>query len=268
MDRAIDATSSAQLGAVQSRRAVALGGPADVASGLEFVRESSTTGSRRSGGFEPRARSEVVDRGVNLTLASVATLLVAPVMLMVALAVMLTSPGPVMYTQTRVGRDRRRPGGRPGSDRRRANSGGELFTIFKFRSMRTDAETGGTAVWAVQNDPRVTPIGNFLRRSRLDELPQLLNVIKGDMNIVGPRPERPQIFNELAGQIPEYSLRALAKPGITGLAQINHTYDTCIESVRVKVRYDLEYLQSASVWTDLRIMAMTIPVMLLRKGGW
>ena len=265
--RAVPA-GSAHVGAVQSRRAVALGDSADAASGIEFVRESAAADFRRGREFEPRQRSDAVDRALNLALASIATLLVAPVLLLVALGVKLTSPGPVMYTQTRVGRDRRRLGAAAGSDRRRSNSGGALFTILKFRSMRTNAESGGTAVWAVQNDPRVTPIGNFLRRSRLDELPQLLNVIRGDMNIVGPRPERPQIFNELAGQIPEYSLRALAKPGITGLAQINHTYDTCIDSVRIKVRYDLEYLESASIWTDLGIMLMTLPVMLLRRGGW
>ena len=255
-------------GLQQSRRDVALGAAGEMARGLGVTRAAVPADATRGTDFEPRPRSDTVDRAVNLGIAALATLAVSPVMVLVALAVKLTSPGPVMYTQTRVGRDRRRPGDKQGSDRRRANSGGELFTIFKFRSMRTDAESGGTAVWAVQNDPRVTPIGNLLRRSRLDELPQLLNVIRGDMNVVGPRPERPQIFNELAGQIPDYSLRALAKPGITGLAQINHTYDTCIESVRVKVRYDLEYLQSASIWTDIRIMVMTLPVMLLRKGGW
>lgn len=218
--------------------------------------------------FEPLVRSESMDRVVNFVIAGLALVIIAPVMLLVALAVKLTSPGPSFYTQTRVGRDRRRAKERGSDNRRRNNTGGSLFTIYKFRSMRTDAEVGGQAVWAVQNDPRVTPIGAFLRKSRLDELPQLINVVMGDMNIVGPRPERPQIFVELADQIPEYRLRALAKPGITGLAQINHSYDTCLDGVRIKVRYDLEYLSSASIWTDLAIMAKTIPVMLLRRGGW
>ena len=205
---------------------------------------------------------------VNISIAFVALVLISPVLLLVAIAVKLTSPGPAMYTQSRVGRDRRRGADRTPGDRRRSNFGGGLFTIYKFRSMRTDAESQGQAVWAVQNDPRVTPIGTFLRKSRLDELPQLFNVVLGDMNIVGPRPERPQIFVELSQQISDYPLRAMAKPGITGLAQINHTYDTCLESVRIKVRYDLEYLRVATIWTDLRIMASTIPVMLLRRGGW
>ncbi|MBI3791997.1 MAG: sugar transferase [Gemmatimonadetes bacterium] len=218
--------------------------------------------------FEPRARNESLDRAINFVIAGTALVLISPILLLVALAVKLTSPGPALYTQTRVGRDRRRGKERTPGDRRRSNTGGSLFTIYKFRSMRTDAEAGGQAVWATQNDPRVTPIGAFLRKSRLDELPQLFNVVKGDMNIVGPRPERPQIFVELAEHIPEYHLRALAKPGITGLAQIKHTYDTCMDGVRIKVRYDLEYLRSATIMTDIAIMAKTIPVMVLRKGGW
>lgn len=218
--------------------------------------------------FRMTERSELLVRLVNVVIAAAVVLLVAPIMSLVALAVKLTSPGPVFYTQTRVGLDERRERTHAIGDRRRANVGGRPFTIFKFRSMRTDAESGSGAVWATVNDPRVTPIGNFLRKSRLDELPQLFNVIKGDMNIVGPRPERPTIFAELRDQIPEYALRQAAKPGITGLAQINHTYDTCIDGVRVKVKYDLEYLGSATLLTDIRIMAMTVPVMLLRRGGW
>lgn len=218
--------------------------------------------------FEPRERNETLDRIVNLLIAGTALVLIAPVLLFVILAVKLTSPGPALYTQTRVGRDRRRGKERASADRRGSNRGGSLFTIYKFRSMRTDAESGGQAVWATQNDPRVTPIGAFLRKSRLDELPQLFNVVVGDMNIVGPRPERPQIFTELCEHIPEYPLRALAKPGITGWAQINHSYDTCMDGVRIKVRYDLEYLRTASILTDLAIMTKTIPVMVLRRGGW
>ncbi len=218
--------------------------------------------------FAPRPRNEALERVVNFTIALVALIVVSPAMLLTAIAVKLTSPGPALYTQTRVGRDRRRGTDRASAERRRSNNGGSLFTIYKFRAMRTDAEAAGQAVWATQNDPRVTPIGAFLRKSRLDELPQLFNVLKGDMNIVGPRPERPQIFVELAQHIPEYHLRALAKPGITGLAQIKHSYDTCMEGVRIKVRYDLEWMRSAGLLTDLAIMAKTIPVMVLRKGGW
>ncbi len=134
--------------------------------------------------------------------------------------------------------------------------------------MWVDAERTTGAVWATQNDPRITPVGRFLRQYRLDELPQLLNVLRGEMNIVGPRPERPTIFAELREHIAEYPLRQRAKPGITGLAQIHHHYDRSIDDVRTKVRYDLEYIRRRSVGEDLRIMLQTIPVILLRRGGW
>ena len=217
---------------------------------------------------QPRARSERVSRVVNFSLALVALVALAPVLLLVALLVKLTSRGPVLYTQVRVGQDRRGGRGAAGDDRRRSDYGGRPFTIYKFRSMRVDAESDGRAVWARADDDRVTPVGRMLRRSRLDELPQLFNVLRGEMNIVGPRPERPCIFARLRNDIVEYPLRQLAKPGITGWAQINHTYDTCVEDVRTKVRYDLEYLQRQSLVEDLKIMAMTVPVMIFRKGGW
>ncbi|MHB1223554.1 MAG: sugar transferase [Gemmatimonadaceae bacterium] len=217
--------------------------------------------------FRPRERDERLNRAMNVVIALAALVVAAPVMLVVALLVKLTSPGPVFYTQERVGQDRRRGRAAPPGERRDQDFGGRLFTIYKFRSMRLDAERDG-AVWAMKNDPRVTPIGGALRTLRLDELPQLFNVLKGDMNIVGPRPERPCIFGHLREEIREYPLRQLAKPGITGWAQVNHTYDTCVDDVRTKVRYDLEYLQQQSLWTDVKIMARTVPVMLFRKSGW
>jgi len=134
--------------------------------------------------------------------------------------------------------------------------------------MRVDAEHQSGAVWAQQSDPRVTPIGRLLRQYRLDELPQLFNVLQGDMNIVGPRPERPTIFAELREHIAEYPLRQRAKPGITGLAQINHHYDRSLEDVRTKVHYDLEYIRRQSVMEDVRIMLKTLPVIFRRQGGW
>jgi lipopolysaccharide/colanic/teichoic acid biosynthesis glycosyltransferase len=140
--------------------------------------------------------------------------------------------------------------------------------IYKFRTMRVDAERPSGAVWATKGDARVTPVGRIMRKYRVDELPQLFNVIRGEMNIVGPRPERPSIFSRLCDDIEEYPLRQQAKPGITGWAQVNHNYDTCIEDVRTKVRYDLEYLQRQSVAEDLLIMARTLPVMIFNKGGW
>ena len=144
--------------------------------------------------------------------------------------------------------------------------GGAVFDMYKFRTMRVDAEKNG-AVWATKNDPRITPIGRVLRKTRLDELPQLFNVLRGDMNIVGPRPERPSIFLRLSQDIPEYRMRQRAKPGITGLAQISQAYDSCLDDVRNKVRYDLEYISRQSLAEDLRIMIKTVPVMLLRRGA-
>jgi lipopolysaccharide/colanic/teichoic acid biosynthesis glycosyltransferase len=140
--------------------------------------------------------------------------------------------------------------------------------MYKFRTMHVNAEADGRAVWAQKMDPRVTVVGRVLRRTRLDELPQLYNVLRGDMNIVGPRPERPTIFANLRQNIPDYPLRQRVKPGITGWAQINQNYDVTMDCVREKVRYDLEYLRRQSIVEDLRIMTMTVPVMLFRKGGW
>jgi lipopolysaccharide/colanic/teichoic acid biosynthesis glycosyltransferase len=214
-----------------------------------------------------------LERAVNAAIAALALIAAAPVMLLVAIAIKLDSPGPVLYTQERVGRDERRGRDRrrhpfgPRTDRRKQNLTGRVFTIYKFRSMRTDAERAG-AQWATRNDPRCTRLGRFLRASRLDELPQLWNVLRGDMNIVGPRPERPAIIVSLVRDIREYPARHRARPGITGWAQINATYDTCLDDVRRKVRYDLEYLERRSLATDLRIMVKTVPVMLAKQLGW
>jgi lipopolysaccharide/colanic/teichoic acid biosynthesis glycosyltransferase len=212
--------------------------------------------------------SEWVRRWVNLILALVALVITIPVMFLIGILVRLTSRGPMLYTQVRVGLDRRERVTGLQNHRRQRDLGGQPFTIYKFRTMRVDAEHHSGAVWAQQRDPRVTPIGRLLRQYRLDELPQLLNVLKGEMNIVGPRPERPTIFAELREHIAEYPLRQRAKPGITGLAQINHHYDRSLDDVRTKVHYDLEYIRRQSVSEDFRIMLKTLPVILLRRGGW
>ena len=226
-------------------------------------------------------------RLANVILALILLILASVPMLLIALAVKVTSRGPVIYKQTRVGQNRRwsqgdrrsetsgEPRGRKTSDEtdrrgvgdRRAGDHWLCFTMYKFRTMCVDAECRTGAVWAQKNDPRVTSIGTFLRATRLDELPQLFNVLKGDMNIVGPRPERPQLVAVLESQIEEYRLRQLAKPGITGLAQISHNYDTCLDDVRTKVHYDLTYLRRRSLKEDLRIMARTVPV-ILKRMGW
>jgi lipopolysaccharide/colanic/teichoic acid biosynthesis glycosyltransferase len=211
---------------------------------------------------------EGLRRLVNILAASLGLVFAAPIMLIVAIAVKLTSPGPIIYSQVRVGQDRRRRFGRAGDPRRANDLGGRPFRIYKFRTMRADAEKASGAVWASQNDPRLSPIGGFLRKYRFDELPQLVNVLKGDMNIVGPRPERPSIFQQLSRSIPQYEARQLVKPGITGLAQVSQQYDQCLDDVRNKLRYDLEYLRCQSLWADVQIMAKTVPVVLLRRGGW
>ena len=211
---------------------------------------------------------ELVRYAVNVVLAAIALVIVSPVMLVVALLVKLTSRGPVLYTQTRVGLDRRQGRGLTDHHRRALDICGKPFTIYKFRTMFVDAERNTGPVWATKGDPRITPVGRFLRQYRLDELPQLINVIRGEMNVVGPRPERPAIFAELRQSISEYALRQRAKPGITGLAQINQHYDECLDDVRRKVEYDLEYIQRQSLVEDLKIMLKTVPVVLLRRGGW
>lgn len=206
-------------------------------------------------------------RALNVAVALVGLLLTLPLWVVIAIAVKLTSRGPVLYTQTRVGVDARATGVRRDDPRRRVDLGGRPFRIYKFRTMTVNAETNGDAVWAQKNDARVTPIGRVLRDYRLDELPQLINVLRGDMNVVGPRPERPTIFADLREQIPGYQGRQRTAPGITGHAQINLEYDSSVDDVRRKVAYDLEYLERAGFWEDFKIMAKTIPVMLFRRGS-
>ena len=204
-------------------------------------------------------------RALNVAVAALGIVVAAPVMAIVAVAVKLSSPGPVLYRQQRVGLDIRASSG--GNHRRKVDLGGRPFTIFKFRTMRVAKSGEQVQVWASKADPRITPIGNFLRRTRLDELPQLFNVLIGDMNVVGPRPEQPAIFQNLRTEVPNYHARQQVRPGITGRAQITLQYDSCIDDVRKKVAADLEYIESQSLTEDLRIMFMTAPVMLFRKGS-
>jgi exopolysaccharide biosynthesis polyprenyl glycosylphosphotransferase len=188
-------------------------------------------------------RLELFKRGLDIFLASLGLLLALPVMLAVAALVRLTSPGPVLYAQTRVGRY------------------GRNFSIYKFRSMRTDAEREGAAVWATANDARVTPVGTLLRKSRLDELPQLWNILRGDMSFVGPRPERPEFVQDLRTQIPYYDLRHLVPPGLTGWAQVRYRYGASVEDARQKLAYDLFYVRRYSVLFDLAICLRTLLAM-------
>ena len=217
---------------------------------------------------QARRRNDQAIRVLNVVVAAVGIVVTLPLWLLIALVIKLTSRGPVFYTQVRVGLDARALRAPRHDSRRQDDIGGRPFTIYKFRTMRPDAEAGGKAVWATSDDDRVTAIGSFLRACRLDELPQLINVLRGEMNIVGPRPERPQLFRELREQIPEYPLRQRVPPGITGHAQVHLQYDTNVDDVRRKVAHDLEYIANRTVWQDLKIMLKTLPVMLFRKGGW
>jgi lipopolysaccharide/colanic/teichoic acid biosynthesis glycosyltransferase len=217
----------------------------------------------------PAIPSRSVDRwcrALNIAVAVIGLILAAPLLLIIAILIKVSSPGPVFFTQSRVGLDRRLDRPYNTNHRRRVDYGGKLFKIYKFRTMRVIEED--PQVWALPDDPRVTTVGRFLRRFRLDELPQLINVLKGEMNIVGPRPEQPLIFSELRGQVDQYTRRQRVLPGITGWAQINQSYDTSIADVQNKVRLDLEYIERRSWWEDLRIMIRTVPVMIFRKGGW
>ena len=201
-------------------------------------------------GFLPTRRFEaklkrLMDVAFSLTLLA----LFVPVGLVVALLVRLDSPGPLFHRQRRVG----------------ANS--RVFEIVKFRTMRADAERATGAVWATKNDARITRVGKWLRLSRLDEFPQLLNVLRGDMSLVGPRPERPEFVRLLAERVPYYELRHLVKPGITGWAQIRYPYASSVEDARIKLEYDLYYLRHRTPLFDLRIMAKTISVLLFAQGS-
>ncbi|MFT7461605.1 MAG: sugar transferase (PEP-CTERM system associated) [Planctomycetota bacterium] len=174
-----------------------------------------------------------------------------PIMLMAIVAILLESggKGSVLYRQQRVG------------------ASGKIFDIYKFRSMSEDAEKDGVAIWATKNDSRVTKVGEFMRKSRIDELPQLFNVLKGDMSLVGPRPERPQIVNDLAESIPYYSLRHYVKPGITGWAQICYPYGASVEDAKQKLQFDLYYLKNYSFFLDTVILLQTVTVILWGKGA-
>jgi lipopolysaccharide/colanic/teichoic acid biosynthesis glycosyltransferase len=213
------------------------------------------------------AASRAACRLLNILIALVGLIVFAPVLLIIAVLVKLSSPGPVIFTQTRVGIDRRSKSSHGLDTRRKVNYGGRLFMIYKFRTMQANPHCQ-LQVWADPNDKRVTTIGKVLRKYRLDELPQLLNVLKGDMNVVGPRPEQPNIFLSLNEQISGYAHRQRVLPGITGWAQVNHHYDRTVDDVRRKLAFDLEYIERQTPSRDLMIMALTVPVVLFRRGGW
>jgi len=200
----------------------------------------------------------LIKRAIDLTFSIICLLITLPLFLLIAIMIKLSSPGDIFYCQLRVGKMK----------------AGKVkhFNMIKFRTMVNDAEGASGAVWATSNDSRLTPIGKFLRKVRLDELPQFINVIKGDMSLIGPRPERPEIVVELDKEIPFYSERTYEMtPGITGLAQVNQGYDTCINDVKTKIAYDFAYSLSLTklhrwLLMDLNIIFKTVLIMLLGRG--
>jgi len=199
-------------------------------------------------GFNVKASQQILRRLVSITASFILLAICLPFIPFIILAVRLSSPGPIFFRQTRVGLR-----GRP-------------FSVIKFRTMRQDAESRG-AVWATKNDPRVTPLGRFMRRTRLDEIPQLWNVLRGEMGFVGPRPERPEFVQWLSGEIPFYELRHLIRPGITGWAQVRYHYGASLEETKQKLEYDLYYVKHLSLGLDLLIMFETVKTILLGRGA-
>jgi len=201
-----------------------------------------------SSGFRKSAAVLVAKRVIEVVIAAVALVLCLPLLLLLAAVIVLTSPGPAVYSQLRVGQN------------------GRVFRVYKLRSMRNDAERESGAVWSTPGDPRITRIGNVLRRTRLDELPQLWNILIGNMSLVGPRPERPEFVQDLARQIPLYKLRHVVKPGLTGWAQVRYTYTASVEDTMEKLQHDLFYIKNLSLRLDLFIIIETVKTVVLHRG--
>ncbi len=191
----------------------------------------------------------ITKRIFDLVVAVLALIVLIPICVLLAILIKLTSPGTVLFNQVRVGKD------------------GRIFNMYKFRTMKVDAEKETGPVWAAANDKRLIPVGEFLRKAHLDEIPQFINVIKGEMSIIGPRPERPIFVDKFSTLIGDYEKRLAVKPGITGLAQVWHKYDETMEDVRKKVKYDLLYIRKLCLWTDLRILFRTVRVIFTGEGA-
>ena len=183
---------------------------------------------------------ELAKEAVDIVLGTVALILALPLLVVCAAIIKISGKGPVVFTQHRVGQN------------------GKLFKMYKLRTMYTDAESDTGAVWACEKDPRIIPVCRWMRRSHMDELPQIINVVKGDMSLVGPRPERPEILAELKRQYPHVHKRLAVRPGITGLAQVRNGYDTSVDAFRSKLEADLEYIDQRKWATELKIMAATL----------
>jgi exopolysaccharide biosynthesis polyprenyl glycosylphosphotransferase len=193
--------------------------------------------------------TETIRRTLDVGLSLLGLILSAPVMAVAALSIKVASPGPALFRQARVGKD------------------GKVFMLYKFRSMSVDAEQLTGPVWASEDDPRITRVGRLLRKIRLDETPQMFNVLRGDMSFIGPRPERPVFVNQLKEEIPYYVLRFAVKPGITGWAQVKYPYGSTVEDALEKLQYDLYYIKNTSIFLDLLILLRSIQVVLFGRGA-
>ena len=211
-------------------------------------RPSGDLSTARPDTIRQGARADVVRRGRDVALSLLLLFVTLPLLLIVACLIKLESPGPVLYRQERVGLR------------------GRGFSLWKFRSMRIDAEKSGP-VWAARHDPRVTRVGAFIRAHRIDELPQLVNVLRGEMSLVGPRPERPIFVEQLTEVIPGFAARSGVLPGLTGWAQVNYPYGASVEDARIKLDHDLYYIRERSLLLDLRILLRTVGVVLCRTGA-
>lgn len=220
---------------------------------------------------------DFIKRTFDIIGSLVGIILTLPLWLIIPVMIKLDSSGPVLYSQTRVGLNRRKNERRGyqktdvdnlrNDERRQQNGFGSVFKVYKFRTMVNDAEKKSGPVWATKDDPRVTKVGAFLRKSRIDEIPQFFNVLKGEMSIVGPRPERPEFVTRLNDEVENYAKRLLVKPGITGLAQVSNGYDDSISSVVQKVKHDMKYINNRSFWLDTKILFLTVWVMFTGKGA-
>ena len=202
-----------------------------------------------SDGFRIDKVKKIIKRMTDIIFSSIGVVVAIPILIMIPLLIRLDSPGPVLYRQERVGEKEKN------------------FTLFKFRSMRVDAENTLGPVWAQKNDPRITRVGNFIRKTRIDEIPQLFNVLKGDMSFVGPRPERPLFVKQFIQEVPFYHLRYFVKPGITGWAQIKYPYGASKEDTCEKLKYDIYYIKNLSLFLDIAILFSTVKVVLSARGA-
>jgi exopolysaccharide biosynthesis polyprenyl glycosylphosphotransferase len=200
-------------------------------------------------GFRQGFLRTTVKRLFDLTVSAVLLVLTLPIMLIAALCILIESGLPVLYRQERCG------------------EGGRVFTLYKLRSMRNNAESGGTPRWAAASDDRTTRVGQIIRKLRIDELPQIINVFKGEMSFVGPRPERPFFVDQLVKQIPYYSLRHCIKPGITGWAQVSYPYGSSVDDAIEKLQYDLYHVKNHSLFLDIMILIATVEVVLWGRGA-